>query len=412
MSEATLVASAHTLSMNDLVYPKEKTLGMITLVLGLLAWAGLIVGTVGVALIGLAVSFVLYLFLQSTLIAYIKGNGVELTYEQYPDLYEQFVFCCDRLEIGDRPQAYILNGNGGLNAFATKFLGTQYVVLLTDVVDAMAHHPDGVRFYLGHELGHLRRKHLTGHLFRWPILWLPLLGAAYSRSRESTCDRHGLACCSTPEHAARSLSALSAGALRWQDLDMTAYLKQMHHTTGFWMSFHELTAGYPWLTKRTARVIDHNAELPSRNGFAYLLAAFIPYAGRLGGGFGLLMLIYVVGLLAAIAIPAYHDYTVKAKLTATVQQSEAVRDTLGKYFLSQQKIPATLASAGVADELPNGTVVHMDSSTMVLTLTTAHGELIYAPSRGANGEIIWNCTNGKGLKATQLPPVCQASPNR
>jgi Zn-dependent protease with chaperone function/Tfp pilus assembly major pilin PilA len=412
MSEATLAVSAHTLSMNDLVYPKEKTLGMITLVLGLLAWAGLIVGTVGVALIGLAVGFVLYLFLQSTLIAYIKGNGVELTHEQYPDLYEQFAFCCDRLEIHDRPQAYILNGNGGLNAFATKFLGTQYVVLLSDVVDAMAHHPDGVRFYLGHELGHLRRKHLTGHLFRWPILWLPLLGAAYSRSRESTCDRHGLACCSTPENAARSLSALSAGAIRWQDLDMKAYLKQIHHTTGFWMSFHELTAGYPWLTKRAARVIDHNAELPSRNGFAYLLAAFIPYAGRLGGGFGLLMLIYVVGLLAAIAIPAYQDYTVKAKLTSTIQQSEVVRDTLGKYYLSYQKVPATLASARVADELPNGTVVHMDNNTMVLTLTTAHGDLIYAPSRGANGEIIWNCTNGKGLKATQLPPVCQASPNR
>lgn len=412
MSEATMAASAHTLSMNDLVYPKEKTLGMISLVLGLLAWAGLIVGTVGVALIGLAVSFVLYLFLQSTLIAYIKGNGVELTHEQYPDLYEQFAYCCDRLEIRDRPQAYLLNGNGGLNAFATKFLGTQYVVLLSDVVDAMAQHPDGVRFYLGHELGHLRRKHLTGHLFRWPILWLPLLGAAYSRSRESTCDRHGLACCSNPENAARSLSALSAGALRWQDLDMKAYLKQMHHTTGFWMSFHELTAGYPWLTKRAARVIDHNAELPSRNGFAYLLAAFIPYAGRLGGGFGLLMLIYVVGVLAAIAIPAYQDYTVKAKLTATIQQSEVVRDTLGKYYLSHQKIPATLESAGVADGLPDGTVVYMDSNTMVLTLTTAHGDLIYSPSRGANGEIVWNCTNGKGLKATQLPPVCQASPNR
>lgn len=178
------------------------------------------------------------------------------------------------------------------------------------------------------------------------------------------------------------------------------------------MSFHELTAGYPWLTKRVARVIDHNAELPSRNGFAYLLAAFIPYAGRMGGGFGLLMLVYVIGLLAAIAIPAYQDYTVKAKLTATIQQSEVVRDTLGKYFLSHQKIPANLESAGVANELPNGTVVHMDSNTMVLTLTTAHGDLIYAPSRGANGEIVWNCTNGKGLKATQLPPVCQASPNR
>jgi type II secretory pathway pseudopilin PulG len=178
------------------------------------------------------------------------------------------------------------------------------------------------------------------------------------------------------------------------------------------MSFHELTAAYPWLTKRAARVLDPDGKIPSRNAFAYLLAAFIPYAGRLGGGFGLLMLIYVVGLLAATAIPAYQDYTHKAKLAATIAQSAPVRDTLGRYYQSQQQIPASLESAGLPDRLPDGTVVRMDSNTMMLTLTTAHGDLIYSPARGADGAIIWNCTNGKGLKARQLPPECQASPDR
>lgn len=124
--------------MEELVYPRERTLGTITLVLGVLIWLGLIVGTFGGALIALAFGFVLYLFIQSTLIAHIKGNGVELTEAQFPDLYAQFADCCDRLQMNKRPQAYILNGNGGLNAFATKFLGTQYVVLLSNVVDAMA----------------------------------------------------------------------------------------------------------------------------------------------------------------------------------------------------------------------------------------------------------------------------------
>src|SRR3972149_4687037 len=159
--------------MNELVYPRERTLGTITLVLGLLVWLGLIVGTFGGALIGLALGFVLYLFVQSTLIAHIKGNGVELSEAQFHDLHKQFTACCDRLHIKTRPQAYILNGNGGLNAFATKFLGTQFVVLMSDVVDAMDKHAAGVRFYLGHELGHLRMKHLSGQLLRWPVLWLP-----------------------------------------------------------------------------------------------------------------------------------------------------------------------------------------------------------------------------------------------
>ncbi|MFD2270173.1 M48 family metallopeptidase [Undibacterium arcticum] len=202
--------------MNELVYPRERTLAAITLVIGLLIWLGLIVGTFGVALIGLALGFVLYLFVQSALIAHIKGNGVELSEDQFPDLHAQFTACCDRLQMKTRPQAYILNGNGGLNAFATKYLGTQFVVLMSDVVDAMDKHAEGVRFYIGHELGHLRMKHLSGHLLRWPALWLPLLGAAYSRARESTCDRHGLACSESPEGAARALAALSAGAERWE----------------------------------------------------------------------------------------------------------------------------------------------------------------------------------------------------
>jgi Zn-dependent protease with chaperone function len=313
--------------MNKLVYPRERTLGTITLVLGLLVWFCLIVGTFGVALVALAFSFVLYLFVQSTLIAHIKGNGVELSEAQFPDLHAQFTECCDRLQMKTRPQAYILNGNGGLNAFATKFLGTQYVVLMSDVVDAMDKHADGVRFYIGHELGHLRMKHLSGHLLRWPVLWLPLLGAAYSRARETTCDRHGLACSGSPEGAARALAALSAGAERWKQLDVRSYLRQTDHSSGFWMSFHELNAGYPWLTKRAARVMDTEAPMPRRNGFAYLLSAFIPYAGRLGGGFGLLIMVYIIGVLAAVAIPAYKGYTAKAR--ASIIDSQSPRATFG-----------------------------------------------------------------------------------
>ena len=375
--------------MNELVYPRERTLGAITLVVGLLIWLGLIVGSFGVALIVLALGFVLYLFVHSALIAHIRGNGVELSEAQFPDLHAQFTACCDQLQMKTRPQAYILNGNGGLNAFATKFLGTQFVVLMSNVVDAMDKHADGVRFYIGHELGHLRMKHLSGRLFRWPALWLPLLGAAYSRARESTCDRHGLACSQTPDGAARALSALSAGAERWQKLDVSAYLRQAKHSSGFWMSFHELTAGYPWLTKRAARVMDPGARLPPRNGFAYLLAIFIPYAGRLGAGFGFLILIYIVGVLAAIV------------------GSQAARETLASYYESKQKVPESLGAAGVLPQLADGSQLKLDPSHMVLTVITKQGELVFTPVTDAQGRIIWRCTNGEGLQPSQLPLSCR-----
>jgi Zn-dependent protease with chaperone function/type II secretory pathway pseudopilin PulG len=393
--------------MNNLVYPRERTLGTMTLVLGLLFWLGLIVGTFGGALLVLSIGFIFYLFIQSTLISHIKGNGVELTEAQFPDLYAQFAACCDRLEMHTRPQAFLLNGDGGLNAFATKFLGTQYVVLLSDVVDAMDEHADGVRFYIGHELGHLRMKHLSGHLLRWPVLWLPLLGAAYSRARESTCDRHGLACSSSPEGAARALAALSAGAERWKNLDLTDYRRQANHSSGFWMSFHELTAGYPWLTKRVARVMDLEAPMPARNKLAYVFAAFIPYAGRLGAGFGLLVLVYIVGVMAAIGIPLYQDYTVKAKLSAVVVESQDARISLANHYEKTHEIPDSLEELKIQPQLANGAELALDSDNMVLTVTTPQGDLTFAPSLDDNGHIIWHCSGSEAIKATQLPPSCK-----
>lgn len=392
--------------MNELVYPRERTLGAITLAVGLLIWVGLIVGTFGGALIGLAVGFVLYLFAQSALIAHIKGNGIELSEAQFPDLHAQFTACCDQLQLTTRPQAYVLNGNGGLNAFATRFLGTQFVVLMSDVVDAMDCHADGVRFYIGHELGHLRRKHLSRHFLRWPALWIPLLGAAYSRACETTCDRHGLACSGSPEGAARALAALSAGAKRWEQLDVAAYLRQANHSSGFWMSFHELTAGYPWLSKRAARVMDPGAPMPPRNGFAYIPAAFIPYAGRLGAGFGLLILVYIIFVLAAVAVPAYKDFTLKTKLNAAIAGSQPARDALRSYYQSNQKPPESLSSAGIPSQLADGARLKLDPEQMVLTVITGQGELIFTPKLDAQGRAIWGCTNGEGLKPTQLPPSC------
>lgn len=391
--------------MNELVYPRERTLGTITLVLGLLVWLGLIIGTFGTALLALLAGFVLYLFAQSALIAHIKGNGVELSEAQFPDLYTQFTACCDRLQIKKRPQAYIMNGHGGFNAFATKFLGVQFVVLFSDVADAMAKHADGVRFYIGHELGHLRMKHLSGHLLRWPVLWLPLLGAAYFRARESTCDRHGLACSSSPEGAARALAALSAGAKRWEHLDVAAYRDQVNHSSGFWMSFHELLAGYPWVTKRVARVMDTNATMPKRNGFAYILAVFIPYAGRLGAGFGFLMLVYI-GIIAAVAIPKSQALLNSAKLSSAVTASTQVREGLANYYLSTRKVPSTLNDANLPTQLADGSQLSLNPDSMALTVSTKQGELIFIPKVDKQGRIFWLCSNGKGVTEEQLPPAC------
>jgi Zn-dependent protease with chaperone function len=390
----------------DLVYPRERVLGAVTLVLALLVWLVLIVGTVGVALLLIGIGAIVYLFAHSALIAHVKGNGVELSTEQFPDLYAHFLECCKRLDFGTPPEAYILNGNGVLNAFATKFLRDRYVVLTSDIVDAMQGNAEGLRFYIGHELGHLRMKHISKALVRWPVLWLPLVGAAYSRARESTCDRHGLACSGSANTAVLALSVLAAGRARWRSLNVANYVRQTEHSRGFWMSFHELISGYPWLTKRAARLTNGGTAAPARNPFAYLVAIFVPFGGRLGGGFSFLILIYIVGVLAAIAIPAYHDYTIRAQLTTVAIESQPAREKLAAYYLSNHRIPDSLETASLAPQLVDGSPLSLDPKGMSLTVKTKHGELVFVPSE-ANGRIVWTCTNGEGLKVTQLPPSCR-----
>ncbi len=390
----------------DLVYPRERVLGAVTLVLALLVWLVLIVGTVGVALPLIGIGAIVYLFAHSALIAHVKGNGVELSTEQFPDLYAQFLECCKRLDIATPPEAYILNGNGVLNAFATKFLRDRYVVLTSDIADAMQGNAEGLRFYIGHELGHLRMKHISKALVRWPVLWLPLVGAAYSRARESTCDRHGLACSGSGNSAVLALSVLAAGRARWRSLNVANYVRQTEHSGGFWMSFHELISGYPWLTKRAARITNGGTGGPARNPFAYLVAIFVPFGGRLGGGFSFLIMVYIVGVLAAIAIPAYQDYTIRAKLTSVVIESQPAREKLAAYYLSNHRIPDSLETAGLAPQLADGSALSLDPKGMSLTVKTKHGELVFVPS-AAHGRIVWTCTNGERLKAAQLPPSCR-----
>lgn len=397
--------------MDPWVYPRERTLGTITLVLGVLAWVLLIVGTLGIALFYVLLAFIGYCFAQSAVIAWIKGTAVKLSPAQFPDLHQRFEACCRTLGIAELPEAYILNGSGALNAFATRFFGRNFVVLLSDVVDAMEKDPDGVNFYIGHELGHIRMKHLTGRLWRLPVLWLPLLGAAYSRAREYTCDLHGRACCPNPESAGRALVALAAGARRWETADLASYAAQSHDNRGFWASFHELIGGYPWLTKRVARVWAPNFQAPGRNPLAYVLALFVPYGGRAGGGAaGVLITVAMIGVLAAVALPAYQDYTQRAAVSAAWSQGAAVRAGLNSYYAANNDIPESLQAASLPTTLADGTPLALDTDAMVVRVMLKKGELLMVPRAAPTsaGGIEWHCEAGDGLAEKALPRACRS----
>lgn len=150
----------------NLVYKHEKPLLLVTAVLAVAIWLALILGgTLGIVLLYLLVGgYVFFLFAHSAFISHLKGGsgGVRISREQYPDLYDRLIRCCEKVGgVKEVPEAYLLRTDF-FNALATKFLGRHFVVLFTDVVDALEERPDAIDFYIGHELGHIHRRIFPG----------------------------------------------------------------------------------------------------------------------------------------------------------------------------------------------------------------------------------------------------------
>ncbi|QXE91273.1 M48 family metallopeptidase [Geomonas subterranea] len=312
-SAARVPGIVRPVNVGALIYPRENTLFKIQALVAVVYWLGLMLMTQGVFL-ALLPAFALALVIgQSALIAHLKGNGIKLSPTQFPDLYNRYLHCCKTLGLSDQPEAYLINGSGFLNAFATRFLGRNFVVLYSNVIHALADRPDSINFYIGHELGHIKQKHLQWAPFLWPASLFPLIGAAYSRAREYTCDQFGRACCDSTESALKGLIALSAGEKLWAEVNIDAYLDQTEQSRGFWMSLHELISDYPWLVKRAARVNNPFVAPPPRNSFAWFFAMFMPRMGVGGSAGGVLVTVAIIGILAAIAIPQFAAYRAKAQ---------------------------------------------------------------------------------------------------
>jgi Zn-dependent protease with chaperone function len=196
---------------------------------------------------------IFYLFCRiGIMIGYIKGNGVKITAQQFPDIYKIVEKQSAQLGLTRIPDVYLLQSGGLLNAFATGFLGSKYVVIYSDVLEeAYESNLESVEFIVGHELGHIKRNHMTKNLLLFPAFFVPFLSVAYSRGCEYTCDNIGGALNSKGAH--QGLLLLASGKKLWRKIKYDSFVQQEQTEKGFWFWFAEKCSTHPRLTKRLER---------------------------------------------------------------------------------------------------------------------------------------------------------------
>jgi Zn-dependent protease with chaperone function len=209
-------------------HSKERLYGRLMVIFGGAVWGCLIAGVIYAAIVGatsiliLAAVYVAYgLLIWLAIVvgkfltrAYIFGHFVLIGPEQFPDLHQMVVDGAATVKLPEAPKAFVYNSGGLINAFALRLIGGRYVWLTSALIDADT--DAQVRFVIGHELGHHAAGHLDWrlNLLKLPGWFVPFLGAAYSRSREYTCDRIGAYLAQDLEAARSGLQVLACGSIR------------------------------------------------------------------------------------------------------------------------------------------------------------------------------------------------------
>ena len=141
----------------------------------------------------------------------------------------------------------------------------------------------------------------------------------------------------------------------------------------------------------------------------------------------LMIVVAIIGILAAIAIPAYQDYTIRAQVTEGLNLADGAKTAVAEYFTNRGSFPTNNASAGLATDTQitgnyvskvdvaqvsasQGTITATFSSTAPQKANTVlNNQTIVLTGSGTGGSISWTCT-APVLKQKYLPSSCTGQP--
>lgn len=137
----------------------------------------------------------------------------------------------------------------------------------------------------------------------------------------------------------------------------------------------------------------------------------------------LMIVIAIIGILAAIALPAYQDYTKRSRVSEGLSLAGGVKSALTEYYASNNEWPEDNEKAGVApannikgNAVESVTVSREGSgATSKGVITVAFNNkvdsgknLIMKGEGNAAGSVKWTCTDGS-LDKKYRPSECRAA---
>jgi type IV pilus assembly protein PilA len=139
----------------------------------------------------------------------------------------------------------------------------------------------------------------------------------------------------------------------------------------------------------------------------------------------LMIVVAIIGILAAIAIPAYQDYTIRSQVTEGLNLAGAVKAAVAETYADKGVWPADNEAAGIVDAdgeavSPSGkyvSAIAVANGTIDITYggqanaNIAEEHLALRPRISANDDVIWLCglNDGTGMDPEPADPESGAS---